>query len=433
MLAVIRSGTRRDFLKRSAKVMTGVWAGGAPALARAGSPNEKLGVGLVGVGGRGAANLAGMVGQRVVAICDVDEKRSAPARNNLRWAKFYTDYRRMVERKDIDVVVVSTPDHTHAPATMAALRAGKHVYCEKPLAHSVHEARKVAEMAAKTKLATQMGIQIHAGANYRRVVEVIRSGAIGAVAEVHVWCSGSYSPGDRPKDTPPAPKGLHYDLWLGPAPHRPYHPCYIPSRWRGWWDFGCGRLGDMGCHQLDLAHWALDLRHASAIEADGPPAHPESAPKWLIVRWEYPARDGKPPVKLTWYDGSKRPPLIAQGQCPGFGNMGILFVGEKGKLIADYERHVLLPKAKFADFKRPAPSIPRSIGHHKEWIKACKTGGKTTCGFDYAGPLTETVLLGSVAYRAGKRIEWDHKNLKITNAPEAMRFVRREYRKGWTL
>jgi len=424
--------TRREFLRQSALAAAGVWAGGAPSLVRAGSANEKLGVAVVGVANQGEYNLNNVASQAIVALCDVDETLAAKARQRFPKVKFYTDFRRMIDQKDIDAVVVATPDHTHAPATMMALRAGKHVYCEKPLTHSVYEARKVTEMAVKMKVATQIGTQIHARENYRRVVELIQTGAIGVVKEVHVWVGGSWKVGDRPKDTLPVPKGLHYDEWLGPAPYRPYHPAHVPKSWRAWWDFGGGVLGDMGCHHIDLSHWALGLRHACVIEADGPPVHLDSAPTWLIVRYQYPARGDKPPVKLTWYHGDKRPPAVAKSPFADWG-AGSYFVGDKGQLIADYNRHVLLPVEKFKDFKRPEPFIPRSIGHHKEWIRACKTGGKTTCSFDYSGPLTETVLLGNVAYRSGKRLEWDAKRLKITNAPEAMTFLRREYRKGWTL
>ncbi len=396
------------------------------------SANEKLGIAVIGVHGRGRANLAAVGAQAIVALCDVDEFRAYRARKAFPKARFYTDFRRVFDRKDIDAVVVSTPDHTHAPATMMALRAGKHVYCEKPLTHSVYEARQVTEMAAKMKRVTQMGIQIHATDNYRCAVELIQTGAIGPVAEVHVWSGDAYAPGDRPKDTPPVPKGLHYDEWLGPAPYRPYHPAHVPYKWRGWWDFGGGGLGDMGCHLMDLAHWALGLRHVVAVEADGPPVHPESTPPWQIVRYEYPARKDKPPVKLTWYNGDRRPTAITQRRFPGW-DIGVLFVGSKGQLLVDYKRRILLPAKTFADFEPPAPFIPRSIGHHSEWIQACKTSGKTSCSFNYSGPLAEAVLLGNVAYRSGRRIEWDAENLKITNAPEAMRFVRRPYRKGWTL
>ncbi|MBN1346227.1 MAG: Gfo/Idh/MocA family oxidoreductase [Phycisphaerae bacterium] len=428
--------TRRELLRDSLLAATGLAVAGSPLKARgawANAPIEKLNVGVIGLSNQGRNNLGRVGKEHVVAICDVDERDIEHARDLHPQATFYRDFRRMIDREKLDAVVVSTPDHTHAVATMAALRSGLHVYCEKPLAHTVHEAREVAEFAAKTGRITQMGIQMHATPNYRRVVELIRAGTIGPVTEVHVWVSGANAPGDRPEGRPPVPKGLHYDLWLGPAPYRPFHPEYLPIRWRGWWDFGEGKLGDFGCHLLDLAHWALDLRHPSVIEAEGPPVNAESAPRWLKVRWQYPARPEKPPVSVHWYDGDKRPSLLSAEILDKWKGKGVLFVGREGQLLADYGQHVLLPREKFADFKPPAPSIPPSIGHHKEWIEACKTGDRTSCGFDYAGPLAEAVLLGVVAYRSGKRIEWDAEKLKITNAPEAEKYLHYEYRKGWTL
>jgi len=428
-----RAHTRRQFLQQSALAGAGLWLTAGRASAQRPSANDKLNIAVIGISGRGGQDLKGVASENIVALCDVDENLAAKPCSEFPKAKFYTDFRKMLEQKDIDAVVVGTPDHIHAPAAMMALRASKHVYCEKPLTHSVFEARTVAEMAAKMKRATQMGIQIHADSNYRRVVEVIQKDILGPIREVHVWCGKSWAGSDRPKETPPVPAGLHWDLWLGPAPSRPYHPCYHPAKWRGWWDFGGGTLSDMACHYMDLPHWALELRHPVTIETEGPPAHPESAPDWLIVRYEYPARQAKPPVKLTWYHGGKRPPHFAEeGKMPKWGD-GVLFVGAKGMLIADYTRYVLLPEKDWVGFTPPAPFIPESIGHHKEWIEACKTGGPTTCNFDYSGALSETVLLGNVAHRAGKKLEWDARNLKITNAPDAMQFIRRSYRAGWEL
>jgi predicted dehydrogenase len=396
-------------------------------------PSERLAVGVIGVAGQGEYDWEHIVegGAEIVAWCDVDERRTKKARETFPHAKFYTDFRRLIDQKGIDAVLVATPDHTHAPATLAALRAGLHVYCEKPLTHTVYEARLVAETAAKHKRVTQMGTQIHGGDNYRRVVELIQSGAIGTVREVHVWVRVSYGGRERPKDQPEIPKGLHWDLWLGPAPKRPYHSTYVPFRWRGWWDFGGGALADMACHHMDLPFWALNLRAPTKIQAEGPPPRPESTTSGLTVHYEFPARGELPPVKLTWYDGGKRPAQFAQGKLPKWGD-GCLFVGEKGMLLAGYEAHQLLPEKEFAGFVPPKPSIPRSIGHYKEWVEACKTGGPTTCNFDYAGALTEAVLLGNVSYRLGKPIEWDAKNFK-TNEPDAEKFLRPVYRKPWTL
>jgi predicted dehydrogenase len=326
---------------------------------------------------------------------------------------------------------VATPDHTHAPATLTALRAGLHVFCEKPLTHTVYEARLVAETAAKHKRVTQMGTQIHGGDNYRRVVELIQSGAIGAVNEVHVWVSTTYGGADRPKEMPKVPAGLDWDLWLGPAPKRPYHPTYVPFYWRGWWDFGGGALADMACHYMDLPFWALKLRHPTKINAEGPPPHPESTPHGLTVHYDFPARGELPPVKLTWYDGGKRPALFAQGKLPKWGN-GVLFIGSKGMLLADYGKRKLLPEKQFADFTPPKPTIANSIGHYKEWVEACKHGGPTTCNFDYSGALTEAVLLGNVSYRLGKPIEWDAKKFKANEAG-AEKYLRPVYHNGWTL
>jgi predicted dehydrogenase len=254
------------------------------------------------------------------------------------------------------------------------------------------------------------------------------------VREVHVWCGKSWGGGDRPKDTPPVPAGLHYDLWLGPAPQRPYHPAYVPFNWRRWWDFGGGTLADMACHYVDLPFWALGLRHPTRVAAEGAtPVNPETAAPWLIVRYAFPARGELPAVLLTWYDGGKRPAAFAEGKLPKWGD-GVLFVGAKGMLLADYNKHRLLPEADFAGYAPPAPSIPKSVGHHREWVEACKTGGPTTCNFDYAGALTEAVLLGNVSYRLGnKPLEWDAKHLRVTNEPEAEKLIRWEYRKPWTL
>lgn len=397
------------------------------------APNDRLHVGLIGVAGQGSYNLNEVVGAgaELVALCDVDESRAGPARERFPKARFYTDFRKLIEQKGLDAVVVATPDHTHALPTLAALRAGLHVYCEKPLTHTVGEARLVAETAARHKRVTQMGTQIHAQTNYRRVVEIIQAGVLGPVKEVHVWCGTSWGGGERPKETPEVPKGLHYDLWLGPAPSRPYHPTYIPFHWRRWWDFGGGTLADMACHFVDLPFWALKLRHPTHVAAEGPPLHPETTARTLKVVYEFPARDNWPAVKLMWYDGGDKPALVKEGKAPKW-NSGVLFVGAKGMLVADYDRRQLLPEKDFEGFKPPQENIPNSLGHHKEWVEACKNGGTTTCNFDYSGALTEAVLLGNVSYRVGKPLTWDAKNLKA-DVPEAEKFIHKEYRKPWTL
>jgi len=394
------------------------------------SVNEKLNIGVIGIANQGAYNLESVQSENIVALCDVDDNYLAATAQRFPRAVTYNDYRKMLERKDLDAVVIATPDHTHAPATLAALETGRHVYCEKPLTHTVVEARRVAEAAKKYKRVTQMGTQIHASNNYRRVVELIQSGAIGAVTEAHAWVGRVWSGEEIPAVSPPVPANLHWNLWLGSAPTRPYQPLYAPANWRGYWAFGGGTLGDMGCHHVDLLFWALDLRYPSAISAEGPPVHPEITPKWLIAHYDFPARGKKPPVKLTWYHGEKRPPQFAEGTLPQWGD-GTLFVGEKGMLLADYDRHLLLPEKDFTGFVPPPHTIPDSIGHHAEWIQACKTGGLTTCRFDYSGALTETILLGNVAYRTGKKLEWDAKNLKAKNAPEASQFLYPTYRSNW--
>ncbi len=427
--------SRRRFLQAGAALGAACLTTGLlPARESGNSANDRLHVGVIGVAGQGnydMTNVAG-AGAEVVALCDVDEERAGAARRRFPRARFYPDFRKLIDARGLDAVVIATPDHTHAVATLAALRAGLHVYCEKPLTHTVHEARLVAETAARHKRVTQMGTQIHAGNNYRRVVELIQAGAIGPVSEVHVWCAKSWGGGDRPKETPPVPKGLHYDLWLGPAPYRPYHPAYIPFHWRGWWDFGGGTLADMACHYMDLPFWALKLRHPTTVAAEGPKPHPETAARWLIVRYEFPARDKLPAVKLTWYDGGKRPAAFAEKKLPAWGD-GVLFVGARGMLLADYNRHRLLPEKQFEGFVAPKPSIPNSIGHHREWVEACKTGGPTTCHFGYGGALTEAVLLGNVSYRLGQPLTWDAKNLRVTNVRGAEKYLRHEYPKGWEL
>jgi predicted dehydrogenase len=434
--AASRKLNRRRFLAQSAGVTLGLWAAKGFGAAEAVSANDKLNIGIVGVANQGRFNLDNVAGENIVAVCDVDDTYLAEVARRFPAAATYNDFRRLIDQKGIDAVVVATPDHTHAVAAVAALKSGRHVYCEKPLARTISEARIVTETARREKRVTQIGTQIHAGSNYRRVVELVQSGAVGPIGEVHVWVGATYGGMDRPQDTPAVPPNVHYDLWLGPVAERPYSPEYLPARWRNWWAFGGGALADFGCHFMDLPHWALGLRQPlSAAVLDGPPVHAESVPPWLIVRYEYPARGPQPPVKLTWYHGGKQPAMLPDllGDRPESWKSGVLFVGAKGTLLSDYTRHVLLPEKEFAGFVPPAPSIPDSIGHHQEWIRACKNGGPTTCGFDHSGPLTEAVLLGNVAYRAGSRLEWDPQRLAATNCPGAKAFIQYEYRRGWTL
>ncbi len=425
--------TRRNFLYDSAAAAAGGMAVGyfsGVATAQSKSPNEKLNIACIGVAGRGGANVEGVQGESIVAICDIDDRNLDRASKQFPKAAKYNDFRQLLDRqKDIDAVVVSTTDHTHAPATAAAIRLGKHAYCEKPLTHTVREARTITRLAAEMKVATQMGTQIHAGDNYRRVVELVQGGAIGPVREAHAWVGSRWHGGERPKQTPEVPPYLHWDLWLGPAPERPYHPTYLPENWRRWWDFGNGTMGDMACHVVDLIFWALDLKHSTTIAAEGPPVNPETAPPGVRVEYAFEARGEQPPVKLVWYDGDKIPREIHGEEVPGF---GVCFVGDHGMLWSDYGRHRLMPEKKFAGYQRPAPSIPKSVGHHQEWINACKGGPQTTCHFGYSGPLTETVLLGVLAYRSGERLNWDAEKL-TTGSDKADALLQREYRRGWTL
>ena len=430
--------TRREMLQDS--VLMGVGVGvavssGSQAAQR--SANEKLNIGIIGSQGRGGSNTKSVSSENIVALCDVDAARLGKAAQQYPKARKYEDWRKLVEQKDIDAVVVSTTDHTHAPACVWAMNRGMSVYCEKPLTHSVYEARAMQDTYKKNehKLATQMGTQIHATDNYRRVVELVQSGAIGPVREAHVWCGRKgLVDGERPKEQPPVPENLNWDLWLGPAPFRPYHPAYMPgcTTWEQWWDFGNGCLGDMGSHLIDLPFWALKLRDPLTVEAEGAPLRSETYPEWLKVHWEHPARGDMPALKLHWYDGIQRPKSPPGHDLNKWG-IGVLFVGEKGQLLADYGKRILLPEDKFKDFKPPEPSIPPSLGHHREWIHAAKTGEPTLCNFDYSGKLIENNLLGAVAFRVGKKLTWDPNTLKATNCPEADQFIRPKYREGWTL
>jgi predicted dehydrogenase len=426
---------RRNFLLRSGAAAGVLFSGCAHRKIPAG---EKLNLGIIGAGNRAASNLQCVSTENIVALCDVDANFLAAARQKFPRAAAYRDFRRMLERSDLDAVVVSTPDHTHAVAAVAALRGGRHVYCEKPLGRTVSEARRMAEVARQHKCVTQMGTQIHATENYRRVAGAIGGGVIGPVREVHVWSAASYTAAGLPGEHPPAPASLDWELWLGPAAERPYSPEYVPVNWRRWWAFGGGGLADFGCHYMDLPQWALDLRAPETIEAEGPPIHPEATPPWLIVRYEFPARGGRPPVKLTWYNGLRngqrvRPPPMAGGPLPDW-ESGVLFVGEKGMLASGYFNYVLLPEKDF-----PAPPPPGSGGedyeqkHHQEWIQAIKSGGPTSCNFDYAGTLAETVQLGNAAYRSGGKILWDPARLEAVNNPRAAQYIHHHYRAGWRI
>ncbi len=441
--------SRRRFTQTLAASATGWLA--APALLRGQNLNSRLNVAVIGVGGRGAGNLA-EVGktENIVAVCDVSDAAVEGALVKFPKARRFTDFRKLFEiEREFDAVVVSTCEHTHAFATLPALKLRKHVYCEKPLSYNVWEARVIREAAGRAQVATQMGTQIHASDNYRRVVELVQGGAIGPVREVHVWVGRAWgwqdpeaaarnhdivSVRERPAGSSPVPKGLDWDLWLGPAPYRPFHEVYYPGpKWYRWWDFGNGTMSDLGSHWNDLPFWALKLQAPLSIESGGPPPHPEIAPASMHAVYEYGARGDLPPVRLTWHQGEDRPEIWTAGGIPKW-DSGALFIGTNGRmLLADYAKYALLPEKDFAGFTGPAPSIPKSIGHHEEWIHACKTGAPTTCNFGYAGWLTEANHLGNVAFRVGKKLEWDSKKLRVKNTRAADGFIRREYRTGWTL
>jgi hypothetical protein len=421
----------------------------APSLLRGRNLNDKLNVAIIGAGGRGRSNTKGVASENIVALCDVNERNLDAAAAAYPNARKEVDFRKLFDRpRAFDAVVVSTCEHTHAMATMLALKHKKHVYCEKPLTHDVFEARQIRLAAAEAGVATQMGIQIHTGENYRRVVELIQTGAIGAVREAHVWVSRAWGwqseeaakrnkdivfVTERPRESMPVPAGLHWDLWIGPAPYRPFHEVYFPGpKWYRWWDFGNGTMSDLGSHYNDLAFWALNLDYPRTIEASGPPPHPEIAPASMQATYEFGPRGDRPPVRLTWYQGENKPDLWKQGKIPQWGS-GHLFVGDKGMLLSDYGKHVLLPENEFADFQRPEPFLPRVESPYAEWLAACKTGSSTGANFEYSGWLTETNHLGNVAYRVAKKLEWDPEQLRATNAPEADPYLHCEYRKGWEL
>ncbi len=438
---------RRDFCSAAGAGTIALFA--APAVISARNLNERLNIAIIGAGGRGRGNTNGVASENIVALSDAHEPSMAAAGERFPQARQERDFRKLFDRpQDFDAVVISTGERTHALATMMALKEKKHVYCEKPLTHNVWEARQVRLAAAEAQVATQMGIQIHAGENYRRVVEVIGSGAIGPVREVHIWNSrawGWQSPEaaernrdivrvtERPEEEQPVPEGLDWDLWLGPAPYRPFHSVYFPGpRWYRWWDFGGGTMSDLGSHFIDLAFWALKLDHPRTIRASGPPPHPELAPASMQATYEFGARGDLPPVRMTWYQGENKPEIWTEGGIPRWG-AGHLFIGDQGMLLSDYGKYVLLPEDKFQDFQPPEPTLPRVANIYADWINGCKTGSPTIADFIYSGWLTESNHLGNVAYRLGKKIERDADQLACPNAPEAAPLLRREYRAGWEL
>ncbi|NLF69165.1 MAG: Gfo/Idh/MocA family oxidoreductase [Candidatus Anammoximicrobium sp.] len=407
-------------------------------------PGQRLNIAGIGVGGQGGGVVRQLAAQEqnIAALCDVDAKYAARTFQAFPQAEIFRDYRVLLDkRRDVDAVVIGTPDHLHGPVTVAALRAGKHVYVEKPMAHSIEEARVMTRLAQETKRVTQVGNAGHAGEGLRLTREWIQAGVIGNVREVHCW---SDRPGrfwkqdlDRPTDAPPVPPDLDWNLWLGGAPERPYHPVYCPRAWRGWFDFGTGAMGDMAVHNLDPAFYALDLDAPVAAEAQtSQPLKPESYPAWSIIAYDFPARGKRPAVKVTWYDGGKlppRPPELEAGR--QLGDNGIYFVGEQGTILAGGWAGTprLIPESRMKVFQMPPRTIPRSIGHHAEWIQACQDGKPedAQAGFAYSGPYTEALLVGNLALRLQKRIEWDSSAMQATNAPEAEPLIRKSYRAGF--
>jgi predicted dehydrogenase len=416
------------------------------------APSNKLNIAAIGSAGRARANIDGTRSENIVALCDVNEEQAASRFKMHPKAKKYKDFRVMLDEMDksIDAVLVSTPDHTHAVAAMRAIKMDKHVYCEKPLAHSIHEVRQITEAARKHKVQTQMGNQGHSSERIRLMCEWVWDGAIGDVREVYAWSSRPSGGAAfavnmrRPEDRPAVPEGLDWDLWLGPAPHRPYHSAYLPFKWRGWVDFGTGALGDMGCHILDPLFWALKLGEVDTIEVEATATHfvpeimKETYPVASIVRFKFPARGKMPPVELTWSDGRLRPPRPHDMEINRrIGGEGALLIGENGNIM--HGSHGaggmrIVPEAKMKAYELPDKTLPRSEGHHKDWILACKGGKPASANFDYGGPLTEMALLGVLAIRnQNRKLIWDVKNMRITNDKEADKYVNPPYRDGWTL
>lgn len=437
--------SRRSFLKTASLASAAITA--MPAIMRGQakqSPNNKLNIACCGVGGRGKAAVDGLKHENFVAFCDVDDERAAKTYEEYPNVPRFRDFRVMLEKlgNKIDAVTVSTPDHMHFPIAMAALSLGKHVFVEKPLTHTIDEARRLAALAREKKVATQMGNQGHANEGLRLIREWFQAGVLGEVREVHSWTNRPIWPQgvgrpDHSKSMPVVPSTLDWDLWLGVAATREYDPAYVPFNWRGYWDFGTGALGDMGCHIMDGAYWALDLTAPSSVEAVSAHETDYSPPTASVVKYEFPARGKLPALKWTWYDGGMQPtlPLEFEGGRK-FPTNGSFIVGSKATVLADtyYSSARIIPEARMKELAPtlPAKTIPRiEGGHFAEWVRACKGGVPAGSNFDYSSRLTETVLLSNLAVRARRRLDWDSAALKVTNLPEANRFVSKQYRPGF--
>lgn len=413
------------------------------------APSEKLNIAGIGVGGMGATNLRNMETENIVALCDVDEHYADKTFSRYPKARRYRDYRKMLdEQQEIDAIMIATPDHTHAVIAMAALKAGKHLYCEKPISNTIDETRRLTQAAAEANVVTQMGNQGRSAEGSRRICEWIWDGAIGPVREVEAWCSLSYYPWGRaywstthprkPSETPPIPDALDWDLWIGPAAYRDYHPCYHPGRWRAWWEFGSGMMGDRGCHTLDPVFWALKLGHPTSVEASVSDFNEDTHPVAAIVRYNFPARNELPPLKLTWYEGliPPRPDELEDSRRMGHAEGGVLFKGDRGMLMCGVygDTPQLIPYSRMREYRQPEQTLPRVPGSHQQgWIQAIKEGRKAVSDFSVSGPLTEVALLGNVAKRMQTKLDWNGTDLMFPNHEQANRYVSRSYRNGWTL
>jgi len=404
------------------------------------APNDKLNIAAIGIGGMGQYYLKNVESENIIALCDVDDEFAAKVFNTYPKAKRYRDFRVLLEKeKEIDAVIVGTPDHTHTVIAMMALALGKHVYCAKPLARTINETRKLTLAARDADVATQVSMQANASEDHRLLCEWIWDGAIGSVKEVDIWSNRPIWPQgiERPVEIPSVPTNLDWNLWIGPAPNRPYHYANHPFNWRGWWDFGTGALGDMGCHGFDPIYRALKLGHPTSVCASSTKLFPETAPLASIIYYDFPARRNMPSVKVTWYDGGlkpDRPDVLEAGRKFGDDNFGgILFKGDDGMIMTGGlgQSPRIIPEKQMKAYPKPEKSLQRSVGHYNEWLKACKGGNPAGCDFKYAGPLTESVLLGNIAIRTGKKLFWDAENMNITNDKEANKYISEPYHNGW--